>query len=133
MSQEREIRDDDLRDVAQNDEQAQRLHKALRTLATNPNVGGPLQQMAKEVLSGRIGMRDAIQTESYMDALGARMTEIRRAAENETPKEREAKREQVDRWQQAQQAEDDRERAERDGPSRRVHGTDRHRPRGHRP
>ncbi|MFJ6747642.1 hypothetical protein ACIQNI_05490 [Streptomyces sp. NPDC091266] len=117
MSNEREIQDQDLMDVAQDEEQAHRLRKALKTLSDNPNVGGKLQEMAREVLSGRIGMKDAIETPRYMDALGDRMQEIRRAAENQTQAEREASREQFAAWQKKEDEKEDKERAERDGPS----------------
>lgn len=133
MSREREIDDSELMDVAQDPEQAHRLHKALRTMSSNPNVDGRLQQMAKEVLSGRIGMRDVIQTETYMDALGDRMQEIRRAAEDETLAEKEAKKDKVERWERARLEEEEKDRAERDGPTRPPVDPGRHRPRGHRP
>src|SRR5205085_6340597 len=89
MNNEREIQDEDLMDVAHDPEQAARLRKALKVLESNPNVGGKLQEMAKEVLSGRISMKDAIETRGYMDALGDRIDTIRQAAENQTPEERE--------------------------------------------
>ncbi|MFF9482380.1 hypothetical protein [Streptomyces sp. NPDC014733] len=117
MSNERQIQDEDLMDVAQDPEQAHRLRKALKTLADNPNVGGSLQEMAKEVLSGRIGMKEAIQTPSYMDAIGDRLGEMRRAAENQTMAEREESREKFAAWQKQQEEQADQERAERDGPS----------------
>ena len=132
MSREREIDDAELMDVARDPEQAHRLHKALRTMSSNPNVDGRLQRMAKEVLSGRIGMRDVIQTETYMDALGDRMQEIRRAAENETLAEKEAKRDQVERWERSRLEEEEKDRAERDGPTRPGADPGLHRPR-HRP
>lgn len=117
MSREREIDDSELMDVAQDPEQAHRLHKALRTMAGNPAVGGALQEMAQEVLSGRMGMRDVLQTDRYMDAIGSRMTEIRRTAEDQTLEERKASHERFERWQEERAAEADRERAERDGPT----------------
>ncbi|GGU99977.1 hypothetical protein GCM10010211_79160 [Streptomyces albospinus] len=117
MSNERQIEDADLMDVAHDQEQAQRLRKALKVLAENPNVGGKLQEMAKEVLSGRISMKDAIETPDYMGALGDRMGQIRRAAENQTQAEREESRAKFAEWQEKQQQEEDRERAERDAPS----------------
>ncbi|MFH8349998.1 hypothetical protein [Streptomyces sp. NPDC018045] len=117
LGDERQIQDEDLMDVAQDSEQAHRLRKALQTLATNPKVGGKLQEMAQEVLSGRIGMKDAIQSEEYMGAIGDRMSEMRRAAENRTQAEREAAREQFAQWQKEQAEQEDQERAERDGPS----------------
>ncbi|MFF4601145.1 hypothetical protein ACFY12_00080 [Streptomyces sp. NPDC001339] len=117
MSNEREIRDEDLMDVAQDPEQAHRLHKALKVLADNPKVGGKLQEMAQEVLAGRIGMKDAIETPGYMDAIGDRLGEMRRAAENQTMAEREESRTKFATWQQEQETKEAEERAERDGPS----------------
>ncbi|MEV0369800.1 hypothetical protein AB0I10_08235 [Streptomyces sp. NPDC050636] len=114
---EREIDDSELRDVAQDPEQAHSLHKALRTLANNPNVSGPLQEMAQGILSGRMGMADAIKNERYMDALGDRMTEIRRAAESQTMEDREAEREKREQWERKRDEEEQQERAEHDGPS----------------
>ncbi|MCK7625636.1 hypothetical protein MUU72_21465 [Streptomyces sp. RS10V-4] len=117
MSDERQIQDEDLMDVAQDHEQAHRLRKALKVLADNPNVGGKLQEMAKEVLSGRMGMKEAIETPGYLDALGDRISQIRRAAEDQTMAEREESRAKFAEWQKKQEEEADRERAERDGPS----------------
>ncbi|MFD7729119.1 hypothetical protein ACFV6F_01870 [Kitasatospora phosalacinea] len=85
-----EITDGELLDVADNPQQAAELHRALRTLAKNDKVGPELQQMAREVLSGRIGMRDAIESDRYMSAIGARLDEMRTAAENLSPEERKA-------------------------------------------
>lgn len=130
MSNERQIQDEDLMDVAADPEQAHRLRKALKTLADNPNVGGKLQEMAREVLSGRIGMKDAIDTPSYMEAIGDRMGEIRRAAEDQTQAEREASREQFATWQKKQDEAEDKERAERDGPSLNIVTTPRRGGRG---
>lgn len=117
MSRDREIDDSELMDVAHDAEQAHRLHKALRTMADNPSVGGPLKEMAQEVLSGRMGMREVLDSDRYMGALGDRMQEIRRAAEDQTFEERKASRERFERWQEERAAEEDRERAERDGPT----------------
>lgn len=116
-SGDREIDDSELMDVAQDPEQAQSLHKALRTLANNPNVHGPLQEMAQGILSGRMGMTDAIKDERYMDALGDRMTEIRHAAESQTMEDREAERGKREEWARKREEEEQKEREERDGPS----------------
>ncbi|MEU5384234.1 hypothetical protein [Kitasatospora cineracea] len=86
----REIDDDELLDVADNPEQAAELHRALRTLATNDKIGPELREMAREVLTGRIGMREAIQSDRYMSAIGTRLDEMRTAAQNLSPEEREA-------------------------------------------
>ncbi|MHB9757211.1 hypothetical protein ACYBSK_22790 [Streptomyces sp. BYX5S] len=132
-SGDREIDDSELMDVAQDPEQAHSLHKALRTLARNPNVHGPLQEMAQGILSGRMGMTDAIKNERYMDALGDRMTEIRRAAESQTMEDREAERGKREEWERKRAEQEDRERAERDGPSTNLFtGPKKRGPGGHR-
>ncbi|WP_438485573.1 hypothetical protein [Streptomyces sp. S186] len=133
MSNERQIQDEDLMDVAHDQEQAHRLRKALKVLAENPNVGGKLQEMAQEVLAGRLGMKEAIETPGYMDALGDRLDKIRHDAENQTAAEREESRAKFAEWQKKQEEEEDRERAERDGPSLNlVTGPRRGGARGHR-
>ncbi|OKJ03355.1 hypothetical protein [Kitasatospora sp. CB01950] len=83
-----EISDADLLDVADNPSQAAELHRALRTIAKTDGVGPELQQMAREVLSGRIGMRDVVESDRYLSAIGARLGEMRTAAENLSPEER---------------------------------------------
>ncbi|MFF4648452.1 hypothetical protein [Streptomyces sp. NPDC001380] len=88
MAREHEIDDTELLDVADDLGQAASLHKALRTIAANPSVGPELQDMAKGVLSGRIGMKDVIASDRYLDALGDRLGKIREAAEDMTPEER---------------------------------------------
>ncbi|MFJ1796867.1 hypothetical protein [Kitasatospora griseola] len=85
-----EISDEELLDVADNPAQAAELHRALRTIAKTDGVGPELQQMAREVLSGRIGMRDVVESDRYLSAIGARLGEMRTAAENMSPEERAA-------------------------------------------
>ncbi|MFJ5220117.1 hypothetical protein ACIP98_36175 [Streptomyces sp. NPDC088354] len=94
----KEISDGDLMDVAADPEQARRLHRALRTLADNPNVTGPLKDMAREVLNGRLGMREALDSDAWRGAVGDRMAELRRIDEQMTPEERAAARERAERW-----------------------------------
>ncbi|MFJ1702318.1 hypothetical protein [Kitasatospora sp. NPDC088346] len=89
MASEYEISDDELLDTADDPAQAASLHKALRTIAANPSVGPQLQEMAKDILSGRVGMREAVQSERYLSAIGARLDDMRAAAENMSPAERE--------------------------------------------
>lgn len=114
---EREVTDDDLMEDARDPEQAARLHKALRTLRDNPSIPPQLKQMAREVLSGRLTMTDVAKGGPYLDALGARMTEIKRAAENLSPEEEERNREAAERYRREQEETEARERAERDAPS----------------
>ncbi len=103
-------------DVAQDPEQARRLHKALKTLRDNPAVGGPLKEMAREVLSGRAGMRDVVESERYMGAIGGRLSEMKKASDEMTPEERERSREQAERFIAQQEEDEAREQAERDAP-----------------
>ncbi len=101
----KEISDADLMDVAADPAQARRLRKALRTLADTPDADGRLKEMAREVLSGRLGMREALGSGAYLGAIGDRVAELKRADERLTPEERAAREEQARRWfaQQADQ------------------------------
>jgi hypothetical protein len=105
----KEISDADLLDVADDPAQARRLHKALRTLADNPNADGTLKEMAREVLSGRLGMREALGSGAYLEAIGDRMAELKRADERLTPEERAAQEERARRWFEQQAEEEARE------------------------
>ncbi|MDX2645284.1 hypothetical protein PV341_17285 [Streptomyces sp. PA03-1a] len=111
----KEISDADLMDVADDPAQARRLHKALRTLADNPTVDGTLKETAREVLSGRLGMREALASSAYLGAIGDRLAELKRADERLTPEERAAQEERARRWfeqqaeEEAGEAGDDRE------------------------
>ncbi|MFF7216409.1 hypothetical protein ACFZAU_38745 [Streptomyces sp. NPDC008238] len=94
----KEISDADLMDVADDPAQARRLHKALRTLADNPDVDPTLKETARQVLSGRVGGREALLSGAYLGAIGDRMAELKRADERMTPEERAAQEERARRW-----------------------------------
>ncbi len=117
MADERQVDASELLDVAQDPEQAQRLHKALRTIRDSPSLEGPLREMAQKVLRGDIGMRDAIGTEKYTEAVYGRLRGMRKAAEEQTWAERQQVKEQFGRWQEKRQAEEAQEQAERDAPT----------------
>ncbi|MEU4096079.1 hypothetical protein [Streptomyces sp. NPDC026673] len=102
----KEISDADLMDVADDPAQARRLHKALRTLADNPDADRTLKEMAREVLSGRLGMREALGSSAYLGAIGDRMAELKRADERLTPEERAAQAERARRWFEQRSAEE---------------------------
>ncbi|MFJ8042819.1 hypothetical protein ACIRBX_20235 [Kitasatospora sp. NPDC096147] len=85
-----EITDDELLDVADNPAQARELHRALRTLAGSDSVGPELQQMARDVLTGRVGMREVVESDRYLGAIGDRLGQMRTAAENLSPEQQEA-------------------------------------------
>lgn len=116
MADERQVDESELMDVAQDPEQARRLHKALRTISKSPSLEGPLREMAQKVLRGDIGMKDAIETDKYTEAIYSRLHGIRKAAENQTYAERQAVKGEFGRWQEKQQAEEAREQEERDAP-----------------
>lgn len=67
--------------------QARALRKQLQQLAQG-GAGGTLQEMAREVLSGRVGLREAMRVPAYAEALGERVRTFREAWERMTPEER---------------------------------------------
>jgi hypothetical protein len=54
---------------------ARSLRKALQKLADDRAPDDPLREMAREVLSGRTGLREAARVPSYAEALGDRMVQ----------------------------------------------------------
>ncbi|MFD5855225.1 hypothetical protein [Streptomyces chartreusis] len=76
--------------------------------------------MARSVLSGGVDIKDAFQDPRYTEAVYQRMHEIRRAADVRTYVEQQQSRARFAEWDARQQADLDRERAERDAP---VHGS----------
>ncbi|MGW2721507.1 hypothetical protein [Streptomyces sp. NPDC001492] len=120
MTPDREIQDEELMGIAQDPEQALRLRRSLRTIAGATSLDPALREMAGEVLSGRVDVKDAFQDPRYTEAVYQRLHEMRRAAEDQTYAERRQSQGQFADWDARQQAELDRERAERDAP---VHGS----------
>jgi hypothetical protein len=117
MTPERQVDESELMDVADDPEQAHRLHKALRTISEAPSLDGPLREMAQKVLRGEIGMKDAIETEKYTEAIYSRLHEMKKAADEQTYAERQAVKGQFAAWQEKRAEEDAREQAERDAPT----------------
>ncbi|MCM2579847.1 hypothetical protein [Streptomyces meridianus] len=118
MSNEREIGDADLTDITGGDEaRARALRKTLQKLARSSEAGAPLQEMAREVLSGRIGLREAMRINAYAEALGERVAEGRRAYEALPPEELERQQEEARRYLDAQREEiEDERRGPASGP-----------------
>ncbi|MDO0911316.1 hypothetical protein QQM39_10770 [Streptomyces sp. DT2A-34] len=116
MTADREIQDEELMGIAQDPEQALRLRRSLRTIADATSLGPDLREMARTVLSGSVDIKDAFQDPRYTEAVFQRMHEIRRAADDQTYAERQQSTAQFEQWDARQQAELDRERAERDAP-----------------
>ncbi|MCL6672710.1 hypothetical protein [Streptomyces panaciradicis] len=120
MTADQEIQDEELRGVAQDPEQALRLRRSLRTIAGATTLDPALRDMAQSALSGNVDVKDAFQDPRYTEAVYQRLHEMRRAAENQTYAEQQQSKAQFGAWDARQQAELDRERAERDAP---VHGS----------
>ncbi|MFF4509212.1 hypothetical protein [Streptomyces sp. NPDC001401] len=120
MTADREIQDEELMGIAQDPEQALRLHRSLRTIAGATSLDPALRDMARSVLSGDVDVKDAFQDPRYTEAVYQRLHEMRRAADDQTYAERQQSKGQFADWDARQQADLDRERAERDAP---VHGS----------
>ncbi|MEV5613219.1 hypothetical protein [Streptomyces sp. NPDC052225] len=86
---ERQIGDADLMDITRGDQaRARSLRKSLQRLSQGLPSGDPLREMAREVLSGRVGLREAARIPAYSDALGERMMEGYREYERLSAQER---------------------------------------------
>ncbi|MEU6147568.1 hypothetical protein ABZ848_45375 [Streptomyces sp. NPDC047081] len=122
MTTDREIHDEELMGIAQDPEQALRLHRSLRTIAGADSLDPNLRDMARSVLSGHVDIKDAVQDPRYTEAVFQRLHEMRRAAEEQSYAEQQRSKAQFGEWDRREQAELDRQRAERDAP---VHGAGR--------
>ncbi|MGW5471969.1 hypothetical protein [Streptomyces chartreusis] len=118
MTAHRKIQDEELMGVAQDPEQALRLHWLLRTIADATSLDPNLREMARSVLSGGVGIKDAFRDPRYTEVVYQRMHEIRRAADEQTYAEQQQSKARFAEWDARQQADLDRERAERDAPVR---------------
>ncbi|GAA3030769.1 hypothetical protein [Streptomyces glomeratus] len=121
---ERQIGDTDLMDIARDEARARALRKSLQRLADSQSGNSALQEMAREVLSGRIGLREALRVGAYSEALGERIAEARREYEQQSPEEREQQRTAALGYLQAQREEIDQERQQqsaRPGPGTAGH------------
>jgi hypothetical protein len=122
MTADREIQDEELMGIAQDPEHALRLRRSLRTIADATSLDPVLRDMARSVLSGSVDVKDAFQDPRYTEAVYQRLHEMRRAADDQTYAERQQSKSRFAEWDARQQAEMDRERAERDAP---MHGSGR--------
>jgi hypothetical protein len=97
---------------------ARALRKTPQQLADSEQAGGALQEMAREVLAGRVGLREAMRVDSYAEALGERVAQARQAYEELAPEELERQREEeARRFLDAQREEIEEERREQRGGS----------------
>lgn len=96
--------------------QARALRKQLQQLAGG-EAGGTLQEMAKEVLAGRVGLREALRVPDYAEALGQRVNTFREAWERMSPEEQKAQRDEAQRFLDAQRDEIEHEQDEQQKPA----------------
>ncbi|MGP2440142.1 hypothetical protein [Streptomyces sp. JW3] len=110
-----QIGDADLLDITHDEVRARALRKSLQRLADSQSGNGALQEMAREVLAGRVGLREALRVSAYSEALGERVAQAREEYERQSPEEREQQRAAAVRYLKAQREEIEREREERQG------------------
>jgi hypothetical protein len=65
---EKQVDESEFMDIAKDPAEARALHKSLRMIAGG-GVGDALKEMAQEVLSGRVGLRQAMQISGYTDEM----------------------------------------------------------------
>lgn len=99
-----EVGDSEFQGVTRDQIQARALRKQLQQLVGG-GAGDVLQEMAREILSGRVGLREAMRVTAYADALGERVRAFREAWERMTPEEREEQQKEAERFLEAQHQE----------------------------
>lgn len=124
-----EVGDDEFVSATRDRVQARALRKQLQQLAGG-EAGGTLQEMAKEVLSGRVGLREALRVPDYAEALGERVRTFREDWERMSPEEKKAQQDEARRFLDAQRDEiEHEERGENEKP-RPTGGPSKHSGRG---
>ncbi|MEU0406403.1 hypothetical protein ABZ307_01060 [Streptomyces griseorubiginosus] len=114
MSDGREVDQGELLGVAQDEERARSLLRALRTLSTGPDP--KLREMANGVLRGHLSAEQAFTDPEYTAALFSGADKVRRAGELRSDAEAREAGARFGDWQRARDAEQDREE---EGPERR--------------
>ncbi|MFE7858358.1 hypothetical protein [Streptomyces sp. NPDC057403] len=108
-----EVGDEDFLDIAKDPARARALRKAMQRLAESRDE--TLREMAREVLAGRIGLRQAARNGAYREALSEGARAGMRGYEQMSAAERKAAEAEGRRQLSEYQAEIDRERVERQG------------------
>jgi len=107
---EREVGDEEFLDIAKDPARARALRKSLQKLAGSNDE--TLKEMARDVLAGRVGLREAMRTGVYREALHEKAKMGMRAYEQMSAEERSAAEAQGQVQLDEYQREIDRERAE---------------------
>ncbi|MFT9475471.1 hypothetical protein [Streptomyces sp. 11-1-2] len=99
-----EVGDEDFLSPTRDQAQARALRKQLKELAGG-GAGPVLQEMARELLSGRVGFREALRVPAYSEALGERIRKFHEAWERMSPEEQESHRQGAQEFLEAQREE----------------------------
>lgn len=118
MKDERDIQEENLMEDLEDPMQARDVRRSLEQLRTIQGVDPRLQQMARELLSGRAGLKDIIENPTYLAALGDSMRELQERDDRMTPEERERSKEEAAEFFRQQEEEAAREDAEREQAAR---------------
>lgn len=103
------VGEEEFLDSSRDQAHARALHKQLQQLAGG-GAGKVLQEMSREVLSGRVGLREALRVPAYAEALGESARTFRQDWEQMSPEERERQKTEAQQFLAAQQHEIDEER-----------------------
>ena len=114
MKDERDIQEENLMEDLEDPTQARDVRRSLEQLRSIEGVDPRLQQMARELLSGRAGLKDIIENPTYLAALGDGVRELQERDDRMTPEERERSKEQAAEFFRRQEEEAAREDAERE-------------------
>lgn len=85
----RQVDDAEFLDIAEDPVEARLLRKSLQQLAGG-GAGEALQEMARDVLAGRIGLRQAVEVSAYGEALAERAQSFTDEWDEKSEEEREA-------------------------------------------
>ncbi|WP_327705028.1 hypothetical protein [Streptomyces decoyicus] len=109
---EKHVDESEFADMAGSPAEARAIRKALEMVADG-GAGGTLKEMAQEVLTGRIGLRDALNVSAYTEQMAEQAQPIRERWDGLSEREREAMAAAGERYLAEQQQEIDNEHAEK--------------------
>lgn len=107
----RQVDDSEFLDIAHDPAEARVVRKALEQIAGG-GAGEAMKEMAQEILSGRIGIRQAVQVSAYSDAMAEKGQEFREQWDALSQRERDERVAQGEKFLEEQRHEIDEERRE---------------------
>ncbi|MGA5564684.1 hypothetical protein ACPCUV_26435 [Streptomyces platensis] len=108
---EKHVDESEFADMAGSPAEARAIRKALEMVAGG-GAGGTLKEMAQEVLTGRIGLREALNVSAYAEQMVEQTQSVRERWDGLSEHEREAMAAAGEKYLEEQQREIDGERAE---------------------